>query len=104
MPKELIQYYRYRKMYAPAVYNLPEFSHIQDMDEDLMRHSLPNDCNGLPYSFTWYEGDRLMIDYFEDEEDCMCAKAVTLNNHDIYKNWKKEQKEERLLRGINKKV
>lgn len=98
MPRETLEYYRFRKTYTPEMANSPHFQKILEMDHHYMQQSLPKDCGHLTFSFSYIDNDgNKVYEYFESEDECMAAKAVQFNDHSIYKNYKKEKSEEETL-------
>lgn len=99
MPKETLEYYRYRKVYSPMEFNSPHFQEILREDHYDMQKRLPKDCDYLSFSFSYTNEDgNRVYEYFESEDECRAAEAVQFNDESIYKNYRLHKREETILK------
>lgn len=106
MPKQVNEYYRYRRLYGPEIRRYPLFRRIVEQDRQNLLKDLPKDCDRC-IAYNTFEHDHedlegvLVINYFESEDDLMAYKAVQAKDDKIYLDYVQRKKEQRMLNKFN---
>ena len=105
MPKQTLEFYRYRRIYSRDQRYSPHFRKLVDADRQQLLKSLPPDCDtSIAYNSYEHEDEVIegafVIDYFEDKDDMMSYKAVVEKDDKIYIDYMKRKKERLLLQRL----
>lgn len=104
MPREILEYYRYRRTYHSDDVQHKDFSQMVIVDEDVLTKKLPSDCSSaLVYNKfkEEHEDGSVTIYYFEDQDEMYGYKAATFNDPEIYHDYKREKREYEMLTKHN---